>query len=100
MEHVPNNYEFSDFVKDYKSRYDRVCMAGSIDHTIEVSDEWAKFTQRLKEKHSPEEVEKYALYHAMTGSPHDRVEIVADDLTGEDSIAHFIDELEKKYKKG
>jgi hypothetical protein len=97
MEHEPSNYEFSDFVKEYKDRYDKVLLSGDVDQTIEVSDEWAKFMQMLKQKHDPKEMEKYALYQAMTGTPVKGAEIIADDMEGEDSISQFIEGLEKKY---
>ncbi|MBX4195411.1 hypothetical protein KW796_00425 [Candidatus Parcubacteria bacterium] len=100
MEHIPSNYEFSDFVKECKNRYNKIYTAVSIDQSIDIEEDLAKFIQRLKEKYGAEEVQKYGLYHALYSSPLSKMEIIADDLPGEDSIAGFIGELENKYKKG
>lgn len=72
------------------------------DEILEIHEEIGEFAKKLKSEH-PQDIQNYALYHAMIGSspriawsdfPEDKIDLPEE----EHSIEKFIKSLEKKYK--
>ena len=62
---------------------------------IGTHEKIVSFAQGLKEKYG-KEVDKYALFHALTLSDFSEGDCESLDFSGEDSVEKFIESLEKR----
>lgn len=84
-----------ELIKKYKEKLNEL-----MSNVSEFDSFYAEIFNKAEELRSSygENVGKYAMYHALSGSTiWGDIPITADDFPGEDSIAKFIDGLEKKY---
>ncbi len=99
MEKIPEPLFSRELFEDYKKKVGRLLHIENPQVHEEVYREIAAFASMLRNTYRREDLGKLALFHVLAGSTIvSEMSVNGDDLSGPDSIAHFIDNLMEEHK--